>query len=125
MSKAKVVAVIDGVELSGLTKDEAFKILMVDNSLPHSEAARYYTAHGDKQHRGGIFQATLDYLSESDRTQSEFVEFILKNGSKNEARWFSHRDAVRLVTIKVRNNPKFQDVPMTSKQKEALEARYK
>lgn len=121
MSKATEVEVIEGLELDGLNKDDAFDIMMGDFNMKLSTANKYWAAHGSKN-KGGIFQTTLDWLAEEPRTESAFADFVIEHGTKNEARWFGSRNAIRIVTVKIFDDAEFVEVAITETQKKVLKS---
>lgn len=46
---------------------------------------------------GFTYPDTLAYLSEAPRTEKEFYEKILAEGTKNEARWINDRNKIRVT----------------------------
>lgn len=106
--------------LEGKTKSAAFDALFLAGykSKDHQQIWKLF---GSKI-RGGIFQATLDWLAESDRTQFDLAKFVIENGTKNEARWFGQRDAVRRLSIVARATKDYKEVPLSDTQKAALKA---
>lgn len=110
-------------EIDGLSKEQAFNALF-KAGVEYKEVCKIWKDKGATAIRGGVFQAGLDWLSEEPRTQYELADYILEHGTANEARWFGQRDAIRKLSIKVRNLESFVDTPMTEAQKEELKARY-
>ena len=121
--KVEVEAVPVVHNIDGLSKDEAMTRLIGELGLTFKEATEYWKTSGSTV-KGGVFQATLDWLQVTPRTSSELAEFILANGTANEARWFGQRDAIRKLSVAVFNDEKFVEVEATTKQKEALKATY-
>lgn len=116
-TKAKEVKALD---VSNLSKDAAMTAL-IQGGLSFKKAEAYWKENGTSI-RGGVFQATLDYLAEAPRTQSDLAAYVIKSGTKNEARWFGQRDAIRRLSISVRGDKNFKEVSATEKQQEALKA---
>ena len=60
---------------------------------------------------GFTYPDTLAYLSESPRTEKEFYEKILDEGTRNEARWINDRNKIRVTynAIFVRFNESFKE----------------
>ena len=112
-------------DIDGLSKDEAMTKLIGEIGLTFKEATEYWKASGSTV-KGGVFQATLDWLQSEPRTQSALAEFILANGTANEARWFGQRDAIRKLSVAVfkAGGVDFTEVEATTKLKEALKATY-
>lgn len=108
------------VNIEGMTKNQAFNALF-KAGIGSEDHQAYWKEYGSKV-RGGIFQLTLDYLAKSDRTQSDLAQFILDKGTRNEARWFSSRDAIRRLSIAARGTKGFKEVSLTESQKAALKA---
>jgi len=108
------------LDISNLSKDQAMTQL-IQGGKSFKEAEAYWKENGTSI-RGGVFQATLDYLAEAPRTQSDLAQYVLDNGTKNEARWFGQRDAIRRLSVTVRGDKSFKEVSMTTKQAEALKA---
>ena len=118
MSKEnKEVAVLD---VSNMSKDQAMTEL-VRGGKTFKEAEAFWKENGTSI-RGGVFQATLDWLAEAPRTQTDLAKFVIENGTKNEARWFGQRDAIRRLSIQVRGDASFKEVSSTEKQKAELKA---
>ncbi len=111
----KTIPKNDEVNIVGLSKDDASEKLF-DAGYKSKEIKEYWKAHG-KAVKGGIFQATLDWLAETDRTQTELAKFLVDSGSANEVRWFSSRDAIRKLSVKARATKGFEDVAITEAQK--------
>lgn len=109
------------IDISNLTKDDAITQLVRSGDFTYKQAEAYWKENGSAI-RGGVFQAVLDFLAEADRTQADLAEYVINNGTRNEARWFGQRDAIRRLSVKVRNNPKFTEKSMSDKQAEALKA---
>lgn len=118
MSEAKKAAI--SLDISKMSKDVALTTL-IQKGATFKEASAYWKENGSTI-KGGVFQATLDWLAEAPRTQSDLAKFVIDEGTKNEARWFGQRDAIRRLSIQVRGDDKFKEVDSTSKQKEALKA---
>lgn len=110
------------VNIANLSKDDAITTLIRDNGFSFKEAEKYWKENGSST-RSGPFQDILDYLAEADRTQADLAAYILDFGTKNEARWFTQRDAIRRLSVTVRATKGFKDVPATPEQKEALKAK--
>ena len=108
------------IDISSMTKDAALTAL-IQGGKTFKEASAYWKENGT-QIRGGIYQATLDFLAEAPRTQTEFAKFVIENGTKNEARWFAARDAIRRLSIQVRNDSSFKEVAITEAQKTELKS---
>ena len=126
MSKSdSVVNEAPSYDIEGLSKDEAMTKLIAEHKLSFKEATEYWKTNGSKV-KGGVFQATLDWLQQEPRTQGQLAEFILASGTANEARWFGQRDAIRKLSVEVfkKGGAKFTEVEATSAQKEALKATY-
>lgn len=106
--------------LEGKTKTQAFNSLFAAGygSEHHQNIWKQY---GSKI-RGGIFQATLDWLAETDRTQFDLAKFIIESGTKNEARWFGQRDAIRRLSVAARGTSGYKEVVYSDTQKAALKA---
>jgi hypothetical protein len=119
-TKAKEVKAIE-LDISNLSKDQAMTALIGQHGKTFKEAEAYWKENGT-QIRGGVFQATLDYLAEAPRTQSDLAAYVIKSGTKNEARWFGQRDAIRRLSISVRGDKSFTEVAATATQNEALKA---
>lgn len=111
----------EAIDISNMTKDAALTALIGDHGYTFKEAEAYWKENGS-QIRGGVFQAVLDYLAEAPRTQADLAQYVIDQGTRNEARWFGQRDAIRRLSIAVRNDKNFKDVPMSDKQSEALKA---
>lgn len=111
--------------IEGLSKDEAMTKLIAEYSLTFKAATEYWKNSGSSV-KGGVFQATLDWLQAEPRTSSALADFILANGTANEARWFGQRDAIRKLSTEVfkAGGVEFENVEATTKQKEALKATY-
>lgn len=118
-AKAKEVKVTE-LDISSLTKDQAMTQL-IQGGKSFKEAEAYWKENGTSI-RGGVFQATLDYLAEAPRTQSDLAKFVIEHGSKNEARWFGQRDAIRRLSISVRNDESFKEVSATDAQNAELKS---
>ena len=111
--------------IEGLSKDEAMTKLIAEYSLTFKAVTEYWKVSGSTV-KGGVFQATLDWLQVEPRTSSALADFILANGTANEARWFGQRDAIRKLSVEVfkAGGVAFEEVEATTKQKEALKATY-
>ena len=120
MSKETEVKANADLDISSMTKDAALTAL-IQGGKTFKEASAYWKENGT-QIRGGIYQATLDFLAEAPRTQTDFAKFVIENGTKNEARWFAARDAIRRLSIQVRNDSSFKEAAITEKQKAELKA---
>lgn len=107
------------VNIDGLTKDQAMTKLIADNGYTFKEAEAYWKENGSSV-RGGVFQATLDFLAEAPRTQKDLADYVISSAPKNEARWFSNRDAIRRLSIQVRNDKNFKEVAATEEQRALL-----
>ena len=120
-----VVESAPSYDIDGLSKDEAMTKLIAEFSLTFKEATEYWKSSGSSV-KGGVFQATLDWLQIEPRTSSALADFILANGTANEARWFGQRDAIRKLSVEVfkAGGVEFTEVDATTKQKEALKATY-
>ncbi len=111
-------------DISGLTKEKAWNALMLAG-IEYKEITKIWKEQGATSIRGGVFQAGLDYLAVEPRTQTELAQYILDFGTDNEARWFGQRDAIRKLTIAVRELPEgWEDVAITETQKTELKERY-
>jgi len=112
-------------DIEGLSKDEAMTALIAVHKLSFKEATEYWKKSGSHV-KGGVFQATLDWLQVEARTQSDLAGFILASGTANEARWFGQRDAIRKLSVAVfkAGGVEFTEVEATTAQKEALKATY-
>lgn len=108
------------VDISNMSKDEAMTTL-ITGGLTFKKAEAYWKENGT-QIRGGVFQATLDWLAKEPRTQADLAAFVINEGTKNEARWFGQRDAIRRLSILVRGDKSFKEVSATDTQKEQLKA---
>ncbi len=106
------------LDISSMSKDQAMTEL-VRGGKTFKEAEAFWKENGTSI-RGGVFQATLDWLAESPRTQTDLAKFVIENGTKNEARWFGQRDAIRRLSIQVRGDKNFKEVSFTDNQKKAL-----
>lgn len=60
---------------------------------------------------GFTYPDTLAYLSKSPRTEKEFYQKILEEGTKNEARWINDRNKIRVTynSIFLKYNEKFTE----------------
>lgn len=116
-AKTKAVPELD---VSNMSKDQAMTAL-IQGGKSFKEAEAYWKENGTSI-RGGVFQATLDYLAEAPRTQSDLAAYVIKNGTKNEARWFGQRDAIRRLSISVRNDESFKEVSATDAQNAELKS---
>ncbi len=76
---------------------------------------------------GFTYPDTLAYLSESPRTESEFYQKILDEGTKNEARWINDRNKIRVTynSIFVRFDEKFTEVAATKELKDLVKEKAK
>lgn len=112
-------------EIDGLSKDEAMTKLISIDKLTFKEATEYWKTTGSTV-KGGVFQAFLNWLQESPRTQTELAVFILASGSPNEARWFGQRDAIRILSVEVfkKGGSEFTEAEATTAQREALKATF-
>lgn len=54
-----------------------------------------------RTNNGATYPDILNYLSEEPRTEKEFYEYVLVEGTKNEARWINDRNKIRIVLNKV------------------------
>lgn len=109
------------VSIEGMSKDVAMTYLIGEQHFTFKDATLYWKENGTAI-RGGIFQATLDWLAESNRSQFDLAKFIIEHGTKNEARWFGQRDAIRRLSVAARGTEGYQDVPASDTQKAALKA---
>lgn len=109
----------DSINIENLTKDQAMTQLIAEHGYSFKEAEAYWKENGS-QVRGGVFQATLDWLAEAPRTQRDLADYIIKHGTKNEARWFGQRDAIRRLSVTVRGDKSFKEVSATDEQREIL-----
>ena len=127
MAKAKVIEVIDGLVIEGLSKDDAIELMRDFGIKKTSVALKYWSAHGSKGISGGVFQLFLDFLAEKPRTQSALADFLIKESSPNECRWFAQRDSIRKLSIRVFTDlgVEFTEKEVTKDQTKSLEARYK
>ncbi len=110
------------IDISNMTKDKAMTALIGEHGMTFKQAEAYWKENGSAI-RGGVFQAVLDFLAEADRTQSDLAQYVIDHGTRNEARWFGQRDAIRKLSVAVRGTKGFKDKPMTESQKAALEAK--
>jgi hypothetical protein len=118
MSDPKKAAI--SLDVSNMTKDQAITaIVQAGNTFKEAEA--YWKENGSTI-RGGVFQATLDWLAEAPRTQADLAKFVIEHGTKNEARWFGQRDAIRRLSIQVRGDADFKEKSATEAQKAELKA---
>lgn len=109
------------VDISNMTKDVALTTLIGEHGLTFKQAEAYWKENGS-QIRGGVFQAVLDYLAEAPRTQADLAKYVIEQGTKNEARWFGQRDAIRRLSIQVRKDPNFKEKAMSEAQSEQLKS---
>lgn len=121
-TKVKAVKA-EAPSIDGLTKEQAFNTLF-QAGIEYKEVQKIWKEKGATAIRGGVFQAGLDWLASEPRTQYELADYILANGTPNEARWFGQRDAIRRLSIQVRDLADFVEVPASEAQKEELKARF-
>jgi len=64
----------------------------------------------------GSLGDTLKFIEESARTEKELYEYIIESGTKNEARWISSRNSIRLLAnrIVIKMGGKFKEVEATA-----------
>lgn len=117
-TEVKAIPKTDTVGITGLSKDDASDKLF--EAGYRSKAIKEYWKLYGKAIKGGIFQATLDWLAESDRTQFDLAQFVIEQGTPNEARWFGQRDAIRRLSVKARNTKGFTDKAYSDTQKEKM-----
>ena len=109
------------IDISNLTKDKAMTALIGEHGMTFKQAEAYWKENGSAI-RGGVFQAVLDYLAEADRTQRDLADYVIQHGTRNEARWFGQREAIRKLSVAVRGTKGFKDVPMTGEQEAKLKS---
>ena len=102
-------------DLSGISKDDAFEF-MFSKGLKLSDSNKAWAEFGDKN-QGGVFQKVLDFIALKPTTGFELADYILKIEAHNEARWFSNREVIRKMALKVFNDPKFIEKEATEAQK--------
>lgn len=69
--------------------------------------------------RSGSLGDTLQFIEEKPRTENELYAYIIESGTKNEARWISQRNTIRLVAVSIykKCGTKFEDKEATDSQK--------
>lgn len=117
---SKTAKELETLDISKMTKNAAITAL-IGIGYDFNGASIYWKENGTSV-RGGVFQATLDWLANEPRTQRDLAQFVIDHGTKNEARWFGQRDAIRRLSIKIRGDDTFQDKAVTETQKTALKA---
>ena len=71
------------------------------------------------------FPEVIAYLGEEPRTEKEFYEYVLKYGTRNEARWINDRNVVRRTTNQVfaKFGKTIVEVAATKELKDSLKAK--
>ena len=109
------------IDISNMTKDVALTALIGEHGYTFKQAEAYWKENGS-QIRGGVFQAVLDFLAEAPRTQADLAKYVIDQGTRNEARWFGQRDAIRRLSIKVRGDENFKEKAMSAEQEAQLKS---
>lgn len=88
--------------IEGLSKEDAYDKL-AELGYKYKEATKYYKANNSNVRgaKTGGYGDVLKYLEEAPRTEDDLYTFILENGTGNEARWVTARNAIRLLTISI------------------------
>jgi hypothetical protein len=91
-----------------------------------SDSNKYWAAFGTKN-QGGVFQLFLDYCATEPRTESELADFLVKESSPNECRWFNQRNSIRKLSVEVfkQFGKEITEKEASKAQLKALEARFK
>jgi len=111
--------VVKKTDLTGKSKDDAFSF-MFGKGLKLSDSNKAWANFGDKN-QGGVFQKVLDFIALKPQTGYDLAEYILSIEAHNEARWFSNREVIRKMALKVFNDPKFIEKEATESQKAKFE----
>ena len=95
--------IINGGEIviDGLNKDDAMTKLIAEYGLSFKKATEYWSEHGGTKRTG--FRATFyKQLEEQDLTSDEVKAFCKDFGSANDAKAWSHYDAIAQLVASVR-----------------------
>lgn len=115
--------------ISGLKKNEAITLLITDYGVDYTQATAIYKEHGAgiRATKSGGFNDVLAFLQESPRTQDELYEYVLVNGTKNEARWISQRDSIRRLSVAIfmKGGAEFDECLATDEIKASIKAMVK
>jgi hypothetical protein len=106
-------------DLAGKSKDDSFAF-MFTKGLKLSDSNKAWAEFGDKN-MGGVFQKVLDFIALKPQTGYDLAEYILTLEAHNEARWFSNREVIRKMGLKIFNDPKFVEKDATEGQKAKFE----
>lgn len=100
MTKDTEIQEID-FDINGMSKDDVMTALIAEYGMSFKEATDYWGEYGGTKRTG--FRATFyKQLEEQDLTSEEVKQFCKDFGSKNDAKAWSHYDAIAKLVASIR-----------------------
>ncbi len=102
MERFEIVGQLELVKNEGKTVKQARGFLAFEHSIEGKEATGLLQEAGfTTGTKGGGLTDTMAFLESEPRTEADLYNYIVENGTPNEARWIAQRNSIRLLSVSI------------------------